>query len=80
MIGNNYAVADFIERLILEEHYSPAAVCAVLRDEERGGEFGITFCRATIYKYIDDGNIFPNVTNKDLPEKGERKREYKQVR
>lgn len=78
-IGNNYAVAEFIEGLIIEEHYSPAAVCAELRGG-RGVEFGITFCRATIYKYIDDGNIFPNVTNKDLPEKGERKREYKQVR
>ena len=78
-IGNNYAVAEFIEALILEEHYSPAAVCAELRDG-RGVEFGITFCRATIYKYIDDGNIFPNITNKDLPEKGARKREYKQVK
>lgn len=79
-IGSNFAVAEFIEALILEEHYSPAAVCAVLRYEERGAAFGITFCRATLYKYIDDGNIFPRVTNKDLPEKGSRKREYKQVR
>ena len=29
---------------------------------------------------IEDGNIFPNITNKDLPEKGERKREYNKVR
>ena len=78
-IGNNFAVAEFIERMIIEEHYSPAAICALLHEEEYA-EYGITFCRATIYKYIDDGNIFPNVTNKDLPERGDRKREYKQVR
>ncbi len=79
-IGGNFAVAEFIERMIIEEHYSPAAVCALLREDEYLSEYGITFCRATIYKYIDDGNIFPNVTNHDLPERGERKREYKQVR
>lgn len=77
-IGGNFAVADFIEGKI-KEKYSPAAVCAMLRTEEYR-HFGITFCRATIYSYIDDGNIFPNITNKDLPERGEKKRPYKQVR
>lgn len=77
-IGNNYAVAEFIESKIRDEKYSPAAVCALLRREEYA-HFGITFCRATIYKYIEDGNIFPTITNKDLPEKGERKRDYGKV-
>lgn len=79
-IGSNFAVAEFIERMIIEEHYSPAAICALLREDKYFSQYGITFCRATIYKYIDDGNIFLNVTNYDLPERGERKREYKQVR
>ena len=79
-IGNNFAVAEFIEEKILHEDYSPVAVCALLREEEYQEKYHITFCRATIYKYIDDGNIFPHITNKDLPEKGQRKREYKQVR
>lgn len=78
-IGNNHKVAQFIEGLILNEHYSPAAVCAVLKSE-RGEKYGITFCRNTIYKYIEDGNIFPNITNADLPEKGKRKRTYKKIR
>ena len=78
-IGKNFAVAEFIEGKIKDDKYSPAAVCALLRTEEYA-HFGITFCRATIYKYIEDGNIFPNITNKDLPEKGERKREYNKVR
>lgn len=77
-IGKNFAVAQFIEDKIRRDKYSPAAVCALLRTEEYA-YFGITFCKHTIYKYIEDGNIFPNITNKDLPEKGERKREYKQV-
>ena len=76
-IGNRHDVAQFIERLILGDHYSPAAVCAVLKEEI--SRFGITFCRQTIYKYIDDGNIFPNVTNKDLPERGRRGKNYKKV-
>ena len=79
-IGNNFAVAEFIEEKILHEDYSPVAVCALLREEEYLEKYHITFCRATIYKYIDDGNIFPHITNKDLPEKGQRKREYKKVR
>lgn len=78
-IGCNYAVAEFIEEKIGKDHYSPAAVCALLRSEKCAG-FGITFCRATIYKYIEDGNIFPGITNKDLPERGERKRKYDKVR
>lgn len=78
-IGSNFAVVEFIEHMIIDEHYSPAAICALLR-EEKYEEYGITFCRATIYKYIDDGNIFLNVTNRDLPERGERKRQYKTVK
>lgn len=78
-IGSNYAVAEFIENKIRNDKYSPAAVCALLRTDECA-HFGVTFCRATIYKYIEDGNIFPNITNKDLPEKGERKRAYNKVK
>ena len=78
-IGKNFAVAEFIEGKIKDDKYSPAAVCALLRTEEYA-HFGITFCRATIYKYIEDGNIFPNITNKDLPEKGDRKKKHKTIR
>lgn len=79
-IGKNFEVADFIEQKIITEHYSPAAVCALLRDEENYARFKTTFCRQTVYKYIDDGNIFPHITNRDLPERGNRKREYKKIR
>lgn len=77
-IGKNHAAAQFIEDKIINDNYSPAAVCALLRSEEYE-YLGITFCRATLYKYIDDG-VFLNLTNKDLPEKGKEKRGYKKVR
>lgn len=46
---------------------------------EEFAHFGITFCRATIYKYVDEG-VFLTLTNDDLPEKGERKQKHKKVR
>lgn len=77
-IGKNHAVAAFIEDKIIHDDYSPAAVCALLRNDEYA-HFGMTFCRATIYKYIDDG-VFLELTNADLPDKGQQKQEYKKVR
>ena len=77
-IGKNHAVAAFIEDKIANEDYSPAAVCALLHRDEFA-HFGITFCRATIYKYVDEG-VFLTLTNDDLPEKGERKQKHKKVR
>lgn len=53
-IGKNHAAAQFIEDKIGNEDYSPAAVCALLK-QEKYKHFGITFCRATIYKYVEDG-------------------------
>lgn len=76
-IGKNFALANWIEKKI-KEKYSPVAICALLRRDENA-HFGMTLCRATIYKYIDDGNIFLGITNRDLPERGRRKREYKKV-
>lgn len=78
-IGKNYEAAKFIEDKIKNEKYSPAAVCALLKRPEYA-YLGVTFCRVTLYKYIEDGNIFANLTNKDLPEKSKRKRKYNKVR
>lgn len=75
-IGTRF-VPDYEDKIINDD-YSPAAVCALLHREEFA-HFGMTFCRATLYKYIDEG-VFLELTNADLPEKGERKKEYKKVR
>ena len=77
-IGKNYAVAQFIEDKIGNENYSPAAVCALLKRAENR-HFGVTFCRATIYKYVDNG-VFHTLTNQDLPEKGDRKEKRRTIR
>lgn len=77
-IGKNHAAAQFIEDKIGNEDYSPAAVCALLK-QEKYKHFGITFCRATIYKYVEDG-VFLTLTNQDLPEKGDRKKKHRTIR
>lgn len=76
-IGNDRELADYIEYKILEEGYSPAAVVAEIK--LLGLSFQTSICEKTIYNYIDKG-IFRRLTRKDLPEKGERKRSYKQVK
>lgn len=77
-IGKNHAAAQFIEEKIGNEDYSPAAVCALLRSPEYE-YLGITLCRATLYKYVEEG-VFLTLTNADLPEKGDRKKPHKKVR
>ena len=77
-IGKNHAAAQFIEDKIGNEDYSPAAVCALLK-QEKYKHFGITFCRATIYKYVEDG-VFLTLTNQDLPEKGDSKKKHRTIR
>lgn len=77
-IGNDRALADYIEYKILKEDYSPAAV---LGEIKRSPElkFSTTISEFTLYSYIDKG-IFLNLTNKNLPVKGKRKGPYRKVR
>lgn len=60
-LGNDYAYADFIERKILQDHFSPAAALAVARREG----FATSICVTTLYSYIDK-QIFGTLTNKHL--------------
>ena len=79
-IGNDYALADYIEKRIVEDKYSPEAVAAELNRPENQGKFKTKVCTRTIYNYIDKG-VFYQLTNKDLPVKKnkEEKREYHRV-
>lgn len=77
-IGKNHAAAQFIEDKIGNDNYSPAAVCALLKREEYE-YLGITFCRATLYKYVEEG-VFLTLTNQDLPVKGDRKKKHRKIR
>lgn len=76
-IGKNIAFANYIEDLILNKHFSPAAALAAA---QKSGHFDITLCYSTIYNYIDKGDVFLSLTNKSLPYKGRRKRSYRRVR
>ena len=72
-IGSDFALASYIERLIAEEGYSPAAVAARLRDHPCYN----SLCEVTIYRYVHDGVL--DVTPEQLPEHGKRKHPYKKV-
>lgn len=76
-IGNDQELADFIEDKMVNEDFSVGAVLGYI--EQHGMQFTVTLTRTTLYRYIDLG-LFLNLTNKDLPIKGNRKKKKKQVR
>ncbi len=77
-IGHDHRLAEYIEKKIVGEKYSPDAVIGEIK--EKGLKFDTSICTKTVYNMIDKG-IFLNLTNKDLPVKKDRKkRKYKQVR
>lgn len=78
-IGNDTALADYIEERIVENGYSPDAVLGELKESGRCNTFSVTICTTTLYSYIDKG-IFLRLTNKALPVKSRKKRKYNQVR
>lgn len=78
-IGNDIKLANYIEDKIINEDYSPAAVLGQLTAQEKWGQFSTKICTTTLYSYIDKG-IFLKLSNKDLPVKANKKRQYKKVR
>lgn len=75
-IRNDRAYADFLERKILTDRFSPAAALAAAR---RAG-YQTSVCVSTLYSYIEKG-VFLHLTNKDLWVKGQKKkRGYQPVR
>jgi len=77
-IGNDRKLADFIERRISVDRYSPAAVLGEI--QAKGMAFSVTIKSPnTIYSYIDKG-VFLHLTNKDLPVRGDKKRAYRKVK
>lgn len=68
-IGNDHAYAEFLERKIIEQRYSPAAALAAARKEG----FCTCVCRVTLYSYIDKG-VFLRLSNKHLWNKSKKKK------
>ena len=78
-IGKDHQLAKHIENRIITEKYPPDAVIGEIK--EKGLEFEAKICTKTLYNYIDRGDVFLNLTNKDLPVKRDgKKREYKKVK
>ena len=78
-IGKDHKLVKYIENKIIKEKYSPDAVIGEI--EEKGLKFETKICTKTLYNYIDRGDVFLNLTNKDLPVKREgKKRDYKKVK
>ena len=84
-IGADRKYADYLEKKMLgiqedgtvdkRKRFSPAAALAAARAEG----FQTSICKSTLYSYIDK-RVFLHLTNKDLWEKGKRKkRGYKKV-
>lgn len=66
---------EFVEMMILEYHYSPAAV---LKEIERDGlEFKTKVCLTTLYNYIKAG-VFPHIVLADCPYRRKKKKQKKQ--
>lgn len=77
-IGQAHDLVDHIEKMIVEEKYSPDAVLGQIKAE--GKKFTEMICTKTLYNYIDNG-LFLNLSNEDLPvKKNGRKRRYRRTR
>jgi len=76
-IGNDRKLAEYIENKIIEKRFSPEAALAEVK--RCGIHFKTTISVRTLYRYIDNG-IFLELTNKDLPLKGRKKKHNKKVR
>lgn len=77
-IGNDIKLANYIEAKIANDHYSPAAALADIRNN--GLKFSTTICKSTVYSYIRKG-VFLRLTYSDLPNKGQyRKRQYHHIK
>jgi IS30 family transposase len=77
-IGHDHKLANYIEKKIKEEKWSPDAVMGRINAE--GMEFKTKICTKTVYNYIDKG-IFAGLSNKDLLiKKDGKKRKYRQIR
>lgn len=75
-IGNDMKLANFLEYKIGREKYSPEAALACAK---MGHISETHICVTTLYSYIDKG-IFLTITNKSLPVKRDKKRDYKKVK
>ena len=65
-IGNDMKFVAYVEKMVIEQHYSPAAILATIEKEHL--EFDTKVCLSTLYNYIK-GGLFLNITMAECPYK-----------
>ncbi|MCI2057111.1 MAG: IS30 family transposase [Oscillibacter sp.] len=74
-IGNDHKLAEYLEGLMLNDNYSPAAAL----EKVKADGYAVPICKGTLYNYIRKG-VFYSLTMEDLPCKGVHKQEYHHVK
>lgn len=69
-IGHDHAFAHRVEELVIDQHFSPGAALAEIRN--KGEDFDTDICENTLYNYIYRGDVFLNLTPGHLHDKGRR--------
>lgn len=75
-IGNDHALAAYLEDKIVNERYSPEAALKKIRED--GLKFSTTISKWTLYSYIEKG-VFLGLTLEKLPMHGKGKKGHKTV-
>ena len=73
-VGNDHDFVKYVSAMIRKKKYSPQAIVADV--EKNHFQFQTTVSYKTIYRYVEAG-LIPNVTRKDLPFRGVRKKKRK---
>lgn len=68
-VGKDRAFVEYVERKIIDEHYSPGAILAEIREQQL---FDTDICESTLYNYIYGGAVFFELSPEHLHEKGRR--------
>lgn len=68
-VGKDHAFVAYVERKIIDEHYSPGAVLAEIKALNL---FETDICESTLYNYIYGGMVFLELTPEHLHDKGRR--------
>jgi len=74
-VGNDHEFIEYVEKKILDEKYSPAAVLACI--ERENILFDTDICLSTLYNYIRSGEIFLNLTLSQCPGRRDPKKKKK---
>lgn len=73
-LGKDFAFANFVEDMIVNNRFSPGAVLHFIK--ENGIEFDTQICETTLYSYIYRGDVFMVLNKNHLLYKGDRRSTY----